>query len=313
MAVTGNSDFDWFLPPRTAMERQLHMKLLSLGRGNFLQLCFSNSKASFPGGSLRCLQLIGFWLSWARRLYCKDECLRVSDDLLNRLKEWSEEKRKCEEKVDNDDDRNSEGSKKKGEEESEWKLAEKLYEDFKRFPILYADDKSNEFMELSVDDETANDMKNSSMKSNMKVEENETTNDLKNSSVQLEKNESVNVEKKVQKHVEEVKTNQNQGKEEVAVDEVAEYVEKHAQKIATLILGRSNQSNEKVEKVVNDDEFDCEIDSDLLGGGETTSSRKAKVESLQSSQQVKLRLKKFKKKKPPKEKKKKFKLRGGFG
>lgn len=53
-------------------ERQLlHSAMLSLSNTSFLQSLLDNWNCNFPGGSFYCLQILGFWLSWARKLYSK--------------------------------------------------------------------------------------------------------------------------------------------------------------------------------------------------------------------------------------------------
>jgi tetratricopeptide (TPR) repeat protein len=113
MQITGNPDFDWFAPADNAGARKLHHAMLSLSNHSFIKALVSNRTDTYPGGSFYALQIMAFWFSWMRILYCKNNELRLSRQLLDILKEWSE---------------------RTNEVVEEKQLATKVYEDFSRFP-----------------------------------------------------------------------------------------------------------------------------------------------------------------------------------
>lgn len=43
---------------------------------------------TFPGGSFKCLQILGFWLSWCRRLYTPMQVLKLNPKIILELKKW---------------------------------------------------------------------------------------------------------------------------------------------------------------------------------------------------------------------------------
>lgn len=116
MVVTSSED--WFTQPPTPQQMPLHRNLLKLTRCTFINDLLANCEHSFPGGSFVALQLMGFFLSWLRLFYCKDNTIYVSDELIDILRIWSRKKNLS-------------------AEESE--LAQKLFDDFKRFPSEDAD------------------------------------------------------------------------------------------------------------------------------------------------------------------------------
>lgn len=142
MSLTDCDFFDWFAPAKTYEQQQLHLKLISIltslpadGNKNqnyFIEKLLKNRLNSYPGGSLRALQLLAFWLSWVRALYTKDHRLVLSKKLLEEIRQWA--------RLDGT-------LKKEGEEldEDEAKLAETLYEDFgkKQFEDLNATEKES--------------------------------------------------------------------------------------------------------------------------------------------------------------------------
>ena len=83
---------------------------------DFLKNCLLNIKGeTFPEGSLMCLQLLAFWLSYVRHFWTKDGVLRLGQDVLDALKAHAARKDLATE---------------------EHELAEKLFEDFGRWPAL---------------------------------------------------------------------------------------------------------------------------------------------------------------------------------
>jgi tetratricopeptide (TPR) repeat protein len=90
LSATDCDTYDWFKPPDSYSDKQLHNKLLDLGRSPvFLRKLLSNRTGSYPGGSFRALQLIAFTLSWIRALYTADQKLQLSSAALTQLQLWS--------------------------------------------------------------------------------------------------------------------------------------------------------------------------------------------------------------------------------
>jgi len=115
--------YDWFATPlATTRDMGLHQKLLDLlvpppqdgatgaeavCESAFIRnLCSNNSNEmpatgasgapvtkkasseSWPGGSLKCLQLLGFVFSWCRRIYTKSQVLVLSTPIIQELNAW---------------------------------------------------------------------------------------------------------------------------------------------------------------------------------------------------------------------------------
>ena len=151
---TSHPAYDWFAAPSGAEDdAALHRGLLALARTRFLAtLCEFRAAPPFPGASFLALQLLAFWLSWARRLHTGGQPLRLSRLLLVELKAWAvpvltraggvggaappdsvvEVVPACDEGVEGDD----------SAEERE--LAARLYEDFSRFPAADEEDASED-------------------------------------------------------------------------------------------------------------------------------------------------------------------------
>ena len=90
LCATDCDTFDWFKPADSYSEKQLHSRLLALGRSPFLlRKLLNNRVGSYPGGSFRALQLIAFILSWIRALYTADQKLQLSMTALDELRLWS--------------------------------------------------------------------------------------------------------------------------------------------------------------------------------------------------------------------------------
>mmetsp|Transcript_3429 Transcript_3429/g.5350 ORF Transcript_3429/g.5350 Transcript_3429/m.5350 type:complete len:773 (+) Transcript_3429:63-2381(+) len=123
LSITDCDTFDWFQPINSSQIRTaLYMRLLSLSRGPLLGNLLANRVGSYPGGSMRCLQLLAFWLSWVRVMFTgevKDspKRLQLSAELLEEVSHWSTLPTDC----------NTES-----EAYHEAKLAETLIEDFRQ-------------------------------------------------------------------------------------------------------------------------------------------------------------------------------------
>jgi len=90
LAATDCDQFDWFVAPTNKVECHLHKKMLNLYKeANFLQLILKNRSHSYPGGSMRCLQILAFWLSWARAEYSENQMLFLSAGIIYELQRWS--------------------------------------------------------------------------------------------------------------------------------------------------------------------------------------------------------------------------------
>lgn len=90
LCATDCDTFDWFRHADSFSDKQLHSKLLNLGRSPvFLRKLLNNRTGSYPGGSFRALQLIAFTLSWIRALYTADQKLQLSVTALEELRLWS--------------------------------------------------------------------------------------------------------------------------------------------------------------------------------------------------------------------------------
>jgi hypothetical protein len=84
--------YDWFVPRTDIMGRTLHIRLLELSdHPTFLPNLLANRTGSYPGGSMRCLTLMAFWLSWVRAMYTKDQVLQLSPGMVAALKKWGRE------------------------------------------------------------------------------------------------------------------------------------------------------------------------------------------------------------------------------
>lgn len=94
LAITDCDTYDWFLPlsgdhVRTA----LYLRMVSLYKSDLISNLVSNRDDSYPGGSMRCLQLLAFWLSWVRFHFTNGtNVLKLSSLLLDSLTLWSQRK-----------------------------------------------------------------------------------------------------------------------------------------------------------------------------------------------------------------------------
>jgi hypothetical protein len=88
LSVTDCDSFDWFASITNesshSNKRFLHSKLLNLASSqSFMTNLLANRSHSYPGGSLRSLQIFAFWTSWVRALYTKDQVLILSKKVLD--------------------------------------------------------------------------------------------------------------------------------------------------------------------------------------------------------------------------------------
>lgn len=114
LSITDAETFDWFAPAVTPNEKRIHQAMLDLTHcTGYLPSIIENRVGSYPGGSVKALQLLAFWLSWVRALYTKDQKLNLSKQLIEELRLWSSPESDSENKID-----------------EEIQLAKTIYEDF---------------------------------------------------------------------------------------------------------------------------------------------------------------------------------------
>ena len=91
LSITDCDSFDWFIPHNgNATAKILHSRMLNLSQNsNFLAGLMENRKKSYPGGSLRALQLVAFWISWVRAMRTEKQVLYISDRMLSELRLWA--------------------------------------------------------------------------------------------------------------------------------------------------------------------------------------------------------------------------------
>lgn len=68
-AITSSEHLDWFNTER--INKKWHRCLLELARTPITFNLLENRECALPEGSLLCLQILAFWLSWVRFFYCK--------------------------------------------------------------------------------------------------------------------------------------------------------------------------------------------------------------------------------------------------
>jgi len=156
--ISGHPAFDWFAGrgdnaneeqeepfkplQLDADESKLHSMMLSLGRPPSLlisSLLSNFHSPTWPGGSYLSLQVLAFWLSWARRLHCNGGPLSVSSKVIEALKLWSEREAKPEIERDGDEYIIQSSTTQRYSERDERTLAKQLFEDFSRFPAPIED------------------------------------------------------------------------------------------------------------------------------------------------------------------------------
>ncbi|KAH8075160.1 hypothetical protein JL721_1155 [Aureococcus anophagefferens] len=118
LRITGDPDLRWYDAPRRGSEdAALHAALLAMdgGASPFFEGLGANRRDSFPGGERSCLDLLAFWIGWARQTHCEGMRMGLSRDLLATLSDWVP----C--------------AQSRGDPEEE-ALAKQLFDDFSRFP-----------------------------------------------------------------------------------------------------------------------------------------------------------------------------------
>ncbi|KAK7231195.1 hypothetical protein SO694_00071191 [Aureococcus anophagefferens] len=118
LRITGDPDLRWYDAPRRGSEdAALHAALLAMdgGASPFFEGLAANRRDSFPGGERSCLDLLAFWIGWARQTHCEGMRMGLSRDLLATLSDWVP----C--------------AQSRGDPEEE-ALAKQLFDDFSRFP-----------------------------------------------------------------------------------------------------------------------------------------------------------------------------------
>ena len=114
LSITDSDMYEWFKKPEDSQTKLLHTHMLSLyADRHFLNGLVGNRTNSYPGGSMRCLQILAFWLSWVRAEYSEDQRLILSKHFLVVFREWAQ----------GADSKETEGS-------HETELAETLLKDF---------------------------------------------------------------------------------------------------------------------------------------------------------------------------------------
>jgi tetratricopeptide (TPR) repeat protein len=90
LSTTDCDAFDWFQPLSADLSQvSLYREMYSLLETPLLQNLLANRLDSFPGGSMRCLQLIAFWLSWLRVHFTGGKHkLQLHLQILETLKVW---------------------------------------------------------------------------------------------------------------------------------------------------------------------------------------------------------------------------------
>jgi tetratricopeptide (TPR) repeat protein len=90
LSMTDCDTFDWFATISTdPSQMSLYGEMYSLLETPLLQNLLANRFHSFPGGSMRCLQLLAFWLSWLRAHFTGEtHQLQLHLHILEALKAW---------------------------------------------------------------------------------------------------------------------------------------------------------------------------------------------------------------------------------
>jgi hypothetical protein len=109
-SITDCDMFDWFADRSDDFGKTLYSKFLEVySTTPFLDNLMKNRLESYPGGSMRSLQLLAFYLSWIRVKFTTQQKVQLSDGLLFDLDNWNIAT----------------------EDEDEIKLARTLYDDFR--------------------------------------------------------------------------------------------------------------------------------------------------------------------------------------
>ena len=137
ITATDCDTFDWFQRRTDVLGRTLHIRLLELAdHPSFLSNVLANREKTFPGGSMRCLTILAFWLSWVRAVYTENQVLQLSTQIVTELQLWArtglapgEEDEKDEEGTKKEDGGDKLGQD-KTDERNERKLVRTLLRDF---------------------------------------------------------------------------------------------------------------------------------------------------------------------------------------
>ena len=118
MQITSTDLHDWFA--EAPLEPAVHRRWLDLAAPSakfMAHVAINLDKPTFPGGSHYCLQIVAFWLSLLRYFYCEQRVLRLGAEVMALLKRWA-------------------ASTADGVSAEERELAQKLVDDFGRFPTV---------------------------------------------------------------------------------------------------------------------------------------------------------------------------------
>ena len=119
LSITDCDVNDWFKKAGDNNTRLLHTRLLSCYKDdNFLKNLILNRTHSYPGGSMRCLQILAFFLSWMRAEYSNNENIVLNNALLAVFYQWT--------RADSGDGESHSSSS------NEIELAETLLKDFEK-------------------------------------------------------------------------------------------------------------------------------------------------------------------------------------
>lgn len=91
LAVTAHPDLDWFTPPSTDAHAACHAALRAWAAASpgIIRACFALQHSSTPGEPITGLQVLAFWLSWARASCTADKVLHLSASILDALAAWA--------------------------------------------------------------------------------------------------------------------------------------------------------------------------------------------------------------------------------
>ena len=91
LAVTAHPDLDWFTPPTTSAHTACHgaLRAWAAASPGIIRACFALQHSSTPGEPITGLQVLAFWLSWARASCTADKALHLSANILDALAAWA--------------------------------------------------------------------------------------------------------------------------------------------------------------------------------------------------------------------------------
>lgn len=120
LRMTGDEALKWYVAPASDDEVKMHRSLLDLGAsGSLLPDLVANSRDSYPGGEKACLDLLAWWLGWARQMHCERHVLEPSSQLIEALSSWV-------------------GRAEKRGDPDEGMLAKRLFDDFSRCEFCHS-------------------------------------------------------------------------------------------------------------------------------------------------------------------------------